>query len=97
MSPRLIFACYAAVLIPSALWLPLTALHIEEPSPVLWASIRAVLFFVGAGSTGLVLVTLRLARRLGGASWLAFAGTLPFWLQTAVLDALVWPAFYPGS
>ncbi|MDJ0787900.1 MAG: hypothetical protein QNK05_13905 [Myxococcota bacterium] len=89
-------ACYAAVLMPSALWLPLTALHQMDPGPFLWVAIRAVLFAVAIGASGLVWLCLRLAREQGGASWLAFGGTLPFWLQTAILDALVWPAYYGG-
>ena len=92
--PWALLLAYALVLMPSALWLPLTALHIGDPSTLLWLAIRLVLLLVGAGSTVLVYVTYRLARRNGGSDWLAFAGTLPFWLQTAVLDALIWPAYY---
>ena len=86
--------CYAAVLMPSALWLPLTALYQMDPGTLLWLSIRLVLFVVAFGATGLAWLCFRLARQQGGAAWLAFAGTLPFWLQTAVLDAVVWPAYY---
>lgn len=93
-----LFALYAAILVPSAAWLPMTAAFLEAPSAPLWWSVRLVLFAVGLGSTGLVVLCAARARREGGAlRWAALAGTLPFWLQTAVLDALVWPAFFPTT
>jgi hypothetical protein len=96
--PWALLLCYALVLMPSALWLPLTALHITDPGTFLWLAIRFVLILVGIGSSAIVYITLQLARKTGGGTaWLAFAGSLPFWLQTAVLDALIWPAYYPGS
>ena len=92
----LLFALYALVLIPSALWLPMTARMIEAPDPQLWFQIRAVLAMVGIGSTGILLAAFRHAAKRGGAtSWAAAVGAVPFFLQTAILDALVWPAYYP--
>jgi hypothetical protein len=91
-----VIALYAAILWPSAAWLPMTAALIEGYSTPLWWGIRLVLFAVGIGSTGLVVLCADRARREGGAlRWAALAGTLPFWVQTAVLDALVWPAWFP--
>ncbi len=93
----LVPAAYALVLVPSALWLPLTAAMIAGPSPGLWPVVRLVLFLVGLGSTIVIWLTWTIARRLGGLGpWLAFAGAIPFFVQTAVLDALVWPAYYPN-
>ena len=94
---RWITVLYALVLIPSAMWLPLTAWLIESPSGPLFALIRLVLAVVAVGSTGLLVTLWLLAWRRGG--WLVWAGALgsvPFWIQTAVLDALVWPAYYRG-
>lgn len=89
---------YALVLIPSALWLPLTARYILAPEGTLWWTIRGVLALVGLGSSGLVVVLWILARRRGGVlAWLALVGGFFFWLQTAVLDAIVWPFYFPGS
>ncbi|MCB9378061.1 MAG: hypothetical protein H6511_04780 [Holophagales bacterium] len=85
---------YAAILMASALWLPLTALYVKSPSPVVWILIRAVLLVVGAGATLLGLLLVRLARRSGPTAWLAVAAYFFFWLQTMVLDALVWPHYY---
>jgi hypothetical protein len=97
VSPGAILALYALVLIPSALWLPLTAQMIQAPSAALWIAIRAVLLLVGIGAGCLLVVLLRLARARGGAlRWSAVAGALPFFTQTAILDALVWPAYWRG-
>lgn len=95
VGPSVVLALFALVLIPSALWLPLTARMIEAPSDALWAAIRGVLFAVGAGSTGLLVLLARIARARGGAlAWAALLGAIPFWTQTAILDALVWPAYW---
>lgn len=90
-------ALYALILIPSALWMPLTFAMLEAPSDGLWWAIRLTLAAVGIGSLGLVagLVAVRpsspsLAHKL------AVVGSLAFSFQTAVLDAAVWPAFFPA-
>ena len=85
---------YAAILIPSALWLPLTALHVEDPSPLLWIAIRIVLFLVGGGASVLGYMLIRRARRGPALVWAAVASFFFFWLQTMVLDALVWPVYF---
>lgn len=92
----LLLVLYALVLIPSALWMPLTFLMIHAPDPLLWAAIRLDLALVALGSIGL-LASLLLARpRDRGPHWaLAVAGALLFFNQTVVLDAVVWPALYP--
>jgi hypothetical protein len=92
----LLFALYALVLIPSALWLPMTGRMIAAPDAGLWFAIRLVLAAVGIGATGLLLLAFGYAlKRRDATSWAAAIGTLPFFLQTAILDALVWPAYYP--
>jgi hypothetical protein len=87
---------YALILVPSALWLPLTFAMLEAPSGALWLAIRAALALVGVGSLGLLAAVATAgpspARIARGA---AVAGALAFSLQTAVLDALVWPAYFP--
>lgn len=93
---RTMLAVYALVLVPSALWLPLTAWLIEAPSAWLFVVVRLVLFAVGAGALAILVRTAQHGLGRGtAAGWLPFAGALPFFLQTGVLDALVWPAFYP--
>ena len=51
-------ALYALILIPSALWMPLTFAMLEAPSESLWWSIRLTLAAVGIGSLGLVVALL---------------------------------------
>lgn len=90
-------ALFALILIPSALWMPLTFAWRASPSDALWLVDRVVLFLVGIGSVGLLLALMRTepvpsvrGRRL------AILGAALFTFQTAVLDALVWPHFYRG-
>jgi hypothetical protein len=91
----LFFALYALVLFPSAIWLQLTERMIAQPSAWMWAVVRLDLACVGLGSIGLLLALSSLDRTAPRGRALAVVGLLPFVLQTAVLDALVWPAFFP--
>jgi hypothetical protein len=89
-------ALYALILLPSALWMPLTFAMLVSPSDGLWWAIRLTLAAVGIGSVGLLLGLL--AVRAGSRSvahTLAVLGALAFCFQTAILDALVWPAYFP--
>lgn len=92
----LFLVLYALLLLPSALWLPLTAQLLAEPSLALWWGIRIDLAAVAAGALGLLLALLRLAPAPPPGRTLAVLGLLPFCVQTALLDALVWPAFFPA-
>lgn len=89
---------YVMILLPSALWMPLTFAMLESPSEGLWWTIRLTLAAVVIGSLGLLagLVAVR-PRSPSLAHKLAIAGSLAFCLQTAILDALVWPAYFPAS
>jgi hypothetical protein len=94
---RTFHALYALILIPSALWMPLTFAMIDAPSAPLWAAIRLVLLLVGIGSLGIIAAVATagpaeapVARRI------AIAGAIPFALQTALLDAVIWPAYFPA-
>jgi hypothetical protein len=89
------YLIYILILLPSALWMPLTYAAIGNHSTGLYWAIRIVLAVVGLGSLALLAALLSL--RTGGSSyayWLAVTGSAAFCLQTAVLDALVWPAFF---
>lgn len=89
-------ALYALILLPSALWLPLTFAMLAAPSTALWLAIRVTLGLVGLGSLGLVAAIASAAPQAApGSRKLAIAGALAFSLQTAVLDALIWPAYFP--
>jgi hypothetical protein len=84
---------YAAILIPSALWLPLTFLAVGQSSQAwLWV-VRATLALVGAASLGIMIALLKVRPpRAGVAYWLAVAGSIFFCIQTVILDAIVWGA-----
>lgn len=93
---RALHVLYALVLVPSALWLPMTRVMLEAPNDLLWWQIRAVLFAVALGSLGILAFVLRQpAERTGAvAKALAVAGAVAFCSQTALLDALIWPAYF---
>ena len=89
-------ALCALILLPSALWMPLTFQMIEFPGENLWYAIRAVLGIVGIASLAMFWAILRVdapgARISRG---VAATGCLLFSVQTALLDALVWPYYFP--
>lgn len=86
---------YALILVPSALWMPLTLRMLERPTAGLWLAIRLVLAAVALGSLGLLgaLLSLR-PREPHWAYWLAVGGSVTFSIQTALLDAVIWTAFF---
>ena len=87
---------YLIILLPSALWLPLTSAMVQQPNGTLWLLVRLVLVLVGLGSVGLLLALLTWRpRQPAGAYWLAVAGSVAFSFQTAVLDLFVWTALFP--
>jgi len=89
---------YLMILIPSALWLPLTSAMVQQPSGTLWLLIRLVLALVGLASVGLLLALVALRpRQPTRAYWLAVAGSVAFCLQTAVLDFFVWTSLFPAG
>ena len=91
---NLIHGLYAAILVASALWLPLTALFIQEPSAALWWAIRFVLLVTGAASLALVAALVVSDADASKARLVAIVGAIAFSFQTALLDAVVWPYFF---
>ncbi|MDH3201109.1 MAG: hypothetical protein OEM15_09470 [Myxococcales bacterium] len=88
-------ACCAAIVFASALWMPLTFAYLDQPSTALWVLIRADLFIVGIGAIGLIVSLFNLSPRpTGWAAVILVLALLFFALQTAFLDAFVWPAFF---
>jgi hypothetical protein len=86
---------YAAILIPSALWMPLTFAFLANPSSLLWLAVRIVLFIVGLAALGMLSALMNIQpRRPAWFFWLAYAGSLFLVLQTALLDALIWTAYF---
>jgi len=86
---------FLVILIPSALWMPLTYAYLAQPGTGLWIGVRTVLVLVGIGSLALLWAILVVSpRETGLAYWFAVGGAAAFSLQTAVLDMLVWPALF---
>lgn len=86
---------FLVILIPSALWMPLTNMYVGNPSTGLWIGIRTVLALVGLASIALVWALLSLQVRVPGISyWLAVAGSGYFAFHTAILDAVIWAALF---
>ena len=88
-------AFYTAILIPSALWMPLTFLAVENSSPALLWTVRLVLAVVGLASLGLLFALLTV--KPGRPSWtarLAIVGCAFFCIQTALLDAVIWGSLF---
>ena len=87
---------YLGILIPSALWTPLALVMLEQPSAAMWFLVRAVLALTGVSSLFLLAALLTLQPRQSGWSYrLAVLGTVFFCLQTGLLDALLWPMYFP--
>ena len=93
----LVNACYALVLLGSALWMPLTDAYLDAPSGTGWVAVKTVLVAVALGSLGLMFSLTRIEPR--PAPWLrrlAIAGCLAFCFQTVVLDACIWVMLFPS-
>ena len=86
---------YATILIPSALWMPLTFLAVENSSLALLWTVRIVLAVVGLASLGLLLalLTVKPPQPLW-AHKLAVTGCVFFCIQTVLLDAIVWGSLF---
>jgi len=93
---RLFNWLYVIILVFSAIWMPLTFIMLDEPSALLWLAIRIVLAAVGLGSISFLAAIFTLQPT--GPAWVnraALIGCVLFAFQTAVLDAMVWPAYFP--
>jgi hypothetical protein len=91
----LFYVIFLLILIPSALWMPLTNVYVGNPSTGIWIWIRTVLALVGLASIALVLALITLQGKVPGASyWLAVIGSGYFAFHTAILDAVIWAALF---
>jgi hypothetical protein len=90
---RSLHAIYAALLAGSMLWMPLTKWHLDGGLP--FALVVLDLWVVAAASLALLATTARLTPPLPGAWRLAAPlGAAAFCVQTVLLDAIVWTAFW---
>jgi hypothetical protein len=86
---------FVGILIPSALWMPLSLAYLNHPaSIVLWA-VRLVLWLVALSSLALLAALMTVQpRQPKWAHVLAIIGSAAFCFQTVLLDAIVWVAFF---
>lgn len=88
-------ALYAAILAPSALWMPLTFSALASPTALAVWSIRLVLAVIALASLGLLVALWDLKPQSPLWAWrLAALGGVFFCLQTVVMDAVLWSAFF---
>jgi hypothetical protein len=88
---------YVLILFLSALWMPLTFKMIVTPNPLLWIAIRLILWCIGLFSLILVIALLCLRpRKPAIAYWLAVVGSIIFFVQTGILDAIIWVIHFPA-
>jgi hypothetical protein len=95
-SYNLFYWIYLLILLPSAFWMPLTYVMIDSPSTGLWLAIRLILAIVGLAS--LAMLGALITARPHSSPWakrFAVVGAVFFCIQTALLDAIVWTAFFP--
>jgi hypothetical protein len=91
----LFYTIFLVILVPSALWMPITNFYVGNPSTGLWIGIRTVLILVGLSSIALVWALLSLQTKAPGIPyWLAIAGSAYFAFHTAILDAIIWAALF---
>ena len=91
----LFYVIFLLILIPSALWMPLTNLYVGNPGTGLWFIIRTVLIIVGLASVALVWALLTLQTRTPAVPyWLAVAGSVYFAFHTLILDGIIWAALF---
>ena len=88
-----IYAPLLVVHVASTLWMPLTFFHAAAPSVARWTAVRTDLLLVGAGAL-LLIAAVATSKPRGRGFVGALVGSVAFAFQTAVLDALVWPALY---
>ena len=91
----LFYVIFLLILIPSALWMPLTNVYVGNPGTGMWILVRTVLALVGLASIALLWALLTLHGKVPGVSyWLAVVGSGYFAFHTAILDAIVWAALF---
>jgi hypothetical protein len=86
---------YLVILIPSAMWMPLTKAVIQHYTPVGWFSVVLVLALTALAGIAMLIALLSLRPALAARQKiLAVIGSTFFILQTTVLDAILWTLFF---
>lgn len=85
----------ALILFCSALWMPLSFALLDASNLDLWWSIRGVLFGTALGALLTAHQIYKYAEARSIFFTLALCGYFFFCVQTVLLDALVWPYYFP--
>jgi hypothetical protein len=86
---------YLLILVPSSLWMSLTFAVAESYTPTRWLAVVLTLVLVGLGSAGMLAAVIALKPRLpGGWRWASIIGATFLFLQTGILDAILWTIYY---
>jgi hypothetical protein len=86
---------YLFILVPSALWMSLTFSVADGYTLGRWVAVVSVLALTGLASIGLLVSVISLTPRLPAPLfWVTVIGGIFLVLQTAVLDGIVWTAYY---
>lgn len=94
----LFYIIFLGILIPSALWMPLTNIYVGSPSTGMWIGIRTILALVGFASIALLWALISLQTKVPGVSyWLAVIGSGYFAFHTVILDAIIWAALFKST
>jgi len=92
---RFFLFIYLLILVPSALWMPLTIKMVQNPGAGTAYGIRIVLILVAIGSFLMFVSLLTLMPKvLDWSFYLAVIGSGLFFLHTAVLDATLWTILF---
>jgi hypothetical protein len=91
----LFYAIFLVILLPSALWMPLTNLYVGKPNRGIKSGVRTVLGLVGLASIALAWAILSLETKTPSVPyWLAVAGSSYFAFHTAILDGIIWSVLF---
>jgi hypothetical protein len=94
---RVFHLLYLGILIPSALWMPITFWAIDGQSVLMVWVVRVILILVALFSLGLLAALLGTRpREPAWAHALAVIGVICFCIQTVILDAIVWGTAFRG-
>jgi len=94
-SYSIFYLIFFLMLAPSALWMPLTNVYVNNQAAGTWIAVRTVLAIVGLASIALVWALLSLQPKYTGFSyWSAVVGSAYFAFHTAILDAVLWAALF---
>jgi len=93
---ELINIIFFGILLRSAIWMSLSFRWLDRPETVTLWGVRIVLIIVGLASlTLLVALLTSTIREPAWSYWLAVVGAAAFFVQTGIMDAVIWSIYFP--